>query len=273
MYKLLLLDIDGTLRDERFGVPESAIKAIKLCRSQHCKVVICTGRSKGMIQKDVLNLEVDGYIAGGGCYLEYNNKVIYNRVFERDKMDKVVQLLKVSDVPFSIENQKKIFMNQAAKNIYEKMNEVKGIDLNSGQQELSEQITYENNLNQFGGQPIHKICLWSDVAVLNQVKDILKDTFELAQSEQYGQRHYYEIIQKGFHKGDAIETLQQMLNISREETISFGDGLNDIEMFAKSKIGVAMMKSHNNLKRMANSICEEPMRDGIYRELKRRSII
>lgn len=273
MYKLLLLDIDGTLRDERFGVPESAKKAIKLCRMQHCKVVICTGRSKGMIQQDVLNLKVDGYIAGGGCYLEYKKKVIYKRAFEKEKINKVVQLLKISNAPFSIENQQKIFMNQAAKEIYEAMNKEKGIDINSRHQNLSETILYENNLDQFHGQPIHKICLWADEQLLNQVKEILNHAFELAQAEQCGDSYYYEIIQKGFHKGDAIEALQKLLNISREETISFGDGLNDTEMFAKSKVGVAMMKSHKNLKSVATSICEEPMNDGIYRELKRRRII
>ena len=60
MYKLLLLDIDGTLRDEVRGIPESARQAIHLCQKNNCKVIICTGRSMGTIQNDVLSLGVDG---------------------------------------------------------------------------------------------------------------------------------------------------------------------------------------------------------------------
>lgn len=59
MYKLLILDIDGTLRDEVYGIPESAKHAIRLCQKNHCSVVICTGRSIGTIQDDVLSLGVD----------------------------------------------------------------------------------------------------------------------------------------------------------------------------------------------------------------------
>lgn len=74
MYKLLILDIDGTLRDEVQGIPKSAKKAIHLCQRNYCNVVICTGRSMGTIQDDVLSLGVDGYIAGGGITLSITIK-------------------------------------------------------------------------------------------------------------------------------------------------------------------------------------------------------
>ena len=46
MTKIIYLDIDGTLRDERLGIPESAETALRICREQGILIVICTGRNQ-----------------------------------------------------------------------------------------------------------------------------------------------------------------------------------------------------------------------------------
>ena len=149
MYKLLILDIDGTLRDEVQGIPKSAKKAIHLCQRNYCNVVICTGRSMGTIQDDVLSLGVDGYIAGGGNYIIYHDKILYNQSFEQDLIKKVVHLLKNRNVDFSIESQKKVFMNQKAKEIFESMNQFKIKHSSTNKQFITEKIIYKNNIDEY----------------------------------------------------------------------------------------------------------------------------
>ena len=82
---------------------------------------------------------------------------------------------------------------------------------------------------------------------------------QLAQSD--ADHQYYEIIQKDCDKG------------KQEETICFGDGQNDIVMSQVADIVVAMKRSHQMLKNVATSVCEDVFEHGIYKELKRRSII
>lgn len=266
LYKLLILDIDGTLRDEVDGIPESAKHAIRLCQKNHCSVVICTGRSMGTIQDDVLSLGVDGYIAGGGNYIQYHGELLYNQSFNQRLIKKVVCLLKKREVAFSIESREKVFMNQKAKEIFETMNQLKGTNSCINKQHIQEKITYENNIEEYKSQDIHKICLWSNEKVFDEVKDILQDKMELAQRDISSQ--YYEIIQKDFHKGKAIQRLQERLGITQKETICFGDGQNDIVMFQASDITIAMKNSHQQLKDIATSICEDIFDNGIYKELK-----
>ncbi len=43
----------------------------------------------------------------------------------------------------------------------------------------------------------------------------------------------------GFSKGDMLQRLQNLLGISKDETMSVGDGANDLSMFEHSKIKVA----------------------------------
>ncbi|WP_198957682.1 Cof-type HAD-IIB family hydrolase [Clostridioides difficile] len=271
LYKLLILDIDGTLRDEVYGIPESAKHAIRLCQKNHCSVVICTGRSMGTIQDDVLSLGVDGYIAGGGNYIQYHGELLYNQSFNQRLIKEVVCLLKKREVAFSIESQEKVFMNQKAKEIFETMNQLKGTNSCINKQHIQEKITYENNIEEYKSQDIHKICLWSNEKVFDEVKDILQDKMELAQRDISSQ--YYEIIQKDFHKGKAIKRLQERLGVTQKETICFGDGQNDIFMFQASDVTIAMKNSHQQLKDIATSICEDIFDNEIYKELKRRNII
>lgn len=273
MYRLLLLDIDGTLRDESLGIPHSARHAIALCRDAGCKVVICTGRSIGTIQDDVMALAVDGYIAGGGCYIEYEDELLCDRTFDHDSVSRAVEYLKQQNTAFTIESSKKVFMNKGAKAILEAMNQLKSTKKNINKQFVQEKIQYDDNINTYSTQKIHKICLWSSSDVFKGVKSILGHTMELAQADISGKKHYYEIIQKGCHKGQAIALLQKKLGISREETICFGDGQNDIAMFKASGTAIAMKKSHRGLKKVAAAICEDVSDHGIYKELKRRSVV
>lgn len=96
---------------------------------------------------------------------------------------------------------------------------------------------------------------------------------EIAQQDELASQTYVEIIQRGNHKGDAIHLLQSHLGISQAETICFGDGLNDVEMFRFSAWRVAMENAHSDLQRLSDSVCEEIMDDGIYLELKRKGMV
>lgn len=270
MHKLILLDIDGTLRDEQKGIPCSARKAVLRAQQLGCKVVVCTGRSKGTITDDVLSLKIDGYISGGGCHIDFHNKLIYDAAFEDDLIQKILKLLSSEDVAFTLESKQRVFMNEKARKILDNMNMEKAKKVKNIQKQLiQEKIVYTDNIKEFQHEPIHKVCVWSSEGVLAKVQKILKDSMQIAQSED----DYYEIIQYDCHKGEAVRKLQEYLQLSKGETICFGDGQNDIEMFHASGVGVAMANSHPKLKNIADSICEDAWNHGIYNELKRRKII
>lgn len=76
MKHILFFDIDGTLRDEVYGVPETARTAVSLCRDRGHLICLCTGRTLSTIPDDVQNLDVDGVIAGGGSYIRFGDQVI-----------------------------------------------------------------------------------------------------------------------------------------------------------------------------------------------------
>lgn len=68
--KVVFLDIDGTLVDYNGNVPESTKKAILQAKEKGHKMVLCTGRSKFQIPKQLWELGMDGVISGAGAFVE-----------------------------------------------------------------------------------------------------------------------------------------------------------------------------------------------------------
>lgn len=72
-----------------------------------------------------------------------------------------------------------------------------------------------------------------------------------------------ELIPLGVSKATAIQAVQKELVIPQKNVISFGDGLNDLEMLKFSGTGVAMGNAVDELKRHANFITNTNVEDGI----------
>ncbi len=64
-------------------------------------------------------------------------------------------------------------------------------------------------------------------------------------------------------KDRALLTLAAKLGIRREETMAFGDGLNDVDMLRAAGTGVAMENAHPAAKQAADRIAEDCDADGV----------
>ena len=78
-----------------------------------------------------------------------------------------------------------------------------------------------------------------------------------------------EIIKKGMDKGLAIKKVVEILHMKMEDTIAFGDSMNDYEMLQVCNYGVAMKNACQELKASADNICESVENDGVYYEMER----
>lgn len=59
------------------------------------------------------------------------------------------------------------------------------------------------------------------------------------------------------------------LNIPIEESICFGDSMNDYEMIKVCHHAVVMGNGTEELKKYATTVCKSVYDDGVYHELKR----
>lgn len=77
----------------------------------------------------------------------------------------------------------------------------------------------------------------------------------------------------GVHKATAIEIILSYLNIDVKDTIAFGDGMNDVEMFKACELGIAMGNAKEALKEIAADITDSHDEGGIYNSFKKHGLI
>ena len=83
-----------------------------------------------------------------------------------------------------------------------------------------------------------------------------------------------DIIPSGSGKGKAVDKILAYYGLSKDESISFGDGNNDIDMLKAVGIGVAMGNSNNDVIAAADVVCKSVVDDdGVYHYLVENGII
>ncbi len=74
-------------------------------------------------------------------------------------------------------------------------------------------------------------------------------------------------------KGEAMERVCEYYGADLEDTVAFGDSMNDQQMLEYAGTSVAMGNSCQELKDLADIVCESVDEDGVYFEFKRMNLI
>lgn len=92
MYKLIAIDMDGTLLNDHHEVPENVKSALHQAKKQGIKVVLCSGRPIGGMRSYIkqLSLDEDGdyAIAYNGAFVQntYSNEVVAELSLKHDDL-------------------------------------------------------------------------------------------------------------------------------------------------------------------------------------------
>lgn len=278
--KIIFFDIDGTLSDSMFGVPKSTFESIKALKENRHLVFISTGRTRDMIQDDIIAMGFDGIIAGGGSHIEFKNNILLEQYIPTSSLKKVIKTLEENDISYSLESRYKVYMTKKMADYLSNNVKVLRGKQNSEMEKLMnerEKIQYSDTMKEFNinTSPISKICFVShQLQQIELVKKSIGNEFQLISHESpSGYVFNGEIVMKGFNKGCAVKKVCEYLSISKKNTIAFGDSMNDLDLLEVVDHGVAMGNAINALKEKAKSICEPVTDDGIYKELKRLQLI
>lgn len=276
MTKIIYLDIDGTLRDETTGVPACTQEALHACKAQGIYIVLCTGRNPASIQPDVRSLQTDGLIAGGGCCVRLRGKTLRSVYFAQRTAAAALHLAAQGGLGLSLESEQEIYMNKSAAQFYER--DFAHKLLRSPQPERARQnnrILYQDNLGTLAlsRTPVHKICLLGAQPAIDAAQRQLSGAARVVQRRKWNGSDYLELLPPGCDKGSAVRLVNRTLGIARADSLCFGDGENDMDMFDAAGIRVAVRGGYPALTRRADFLCGSPAEGGVAAELKRLGIL
>lgn len=273
--KVIFLDIDGTLTEPGSNVPpQSAVLAVKKARELGNFVFLCTGRNYGMLSP-LLKYGFDGFIASSGGYVKCGDEVIYDCPMTEEQRRTAMDVLKENGVFRTVECKDGSYTDEEFK---EFLRNHAGEGGNSEMLRWREQIEKELRIlpmKEYEGQPVYKMVLMlQSRGQLKEPARVLGEAFDFCiQEENQGGFLNGELVNKKFNKGKAVQMVCAHLGISGENSIAFGDSMNDREMMEAAGLSVCMENGSEAVRKIADDICPPVSRDGIYQAFLKHHII
>lgn len=265
MKKLIFLDIDGTLTPPGSNVPpDSAQEAIRLARRRGHGVCLCTGRNYGLLSP-LLAYGFDGVIGSTGGYVKWGEQVLYDCPMTRSQQERSMEVFRRSGIYRTVESRDHAYTDEAFKTF---LRESAGS--NSELLRWREQV--ENSLHirpmaEYRGEPIYKIVFMSPGRErLTEPMAELEEEFAFCfqGTDELGVVNG-ELINRQYNKGTALRRLSEHLGVPLEDTVAFGDSMNDLEMLETAGLGICMGGGSPALQSAADEVCPPLEEDGLYR--------
>lgn len=239
-YKLIAIDVDGTLVNSKKEMTKENAVAISKASNNGVIVLIASGRPlSGLKQYESPFTYDTPFITFNGSYIvtKDTKKVIYNQPIDFCDGKSILKFIYDNNINVIIWANNQLYVNK-----------INGIILNYGYKSGCQAIE-TNDYEYLCKIGINKILLYGDNLDLTNYKNVIKD-MNLNVNLEFSSPYYLEIFHASASKGNAIKVLCEYYNISIEETIAIGDNYNDLSMLKASGKGIVMRNSPDEIKNM-----------------------
>lgn len=268
-YKMVAVDMDGTLLKDNKEVSEVNKEAIRKACEAGVKVVVCTGRifTSAKAYAKIVGSEAP-IIASNGAYIRDKDKenAVYEKNLDKEILLKIVKLAKENDffphiyTTNTIYTEKLIFSSKNYATWNESLSEKDRVII-----EIVENL--EEYIHESKHNYIKAVVMCDDIEKLKWLRnEILKETEVAIMSSV---PNNIEITAFGTSKGEGVKILADFYGIKREEVICIGDNENDISMIEYAGLGVAMENSPEDVKNVAKYITDTNENDGVAKVIEK----
>ncbi len=281
MYKLVAIDLDGTLLNSYGEVSEKNKKAIKKAMQNGKEIVIASGRPLQSAKSFALESGASNYVTCGNGSLLYdvkNDKILFDKFIDRQKVLEIIKICEENSIFYCLYTENLTISKALNYNILFYNNENKKMpeDKQTNIKIISDIYKYvEENPNIgilkiticdessiiFGGI-IKRLRQISDVDVLD-VQHMARKVITSGTEDVKVEYHYTEITSKDVNKWLAIQDLANRLNIKSSEVIAIGDNMNDKKMIENAGLGVIMGNSAEYMHEFADVVAPTNNDDGV----------
>lgn len=254
MIKLIVADCDGTILDSNKKIDSKLIQVIEDLKKRKVLFTLASGRNIYLMQDIIKELKLElPFIINNGANVYKQNKMIVNYALPNEYVDVICNSLVNDGFPFLAYSE-----NRLVYNLNHSLLDGFKTKLNG---KLT-QIEYSKSIN-LTEYPVFKITVATD-----HQDDIIETKNKIEQlcpliNFNRSEGTLFTITNVNATKGNAIQTVADMLNIKMDEVMIFGDNYNDLSMFEKAGIGVAMGNSDKVIKTYATHSTKDNNHNGV----------
>lgn len=266
MFKLVALDLDGTILNSKHEIPNENKEAINKCIELGVKVVLISGREIESIKhySDILGL--DNYLTGYNGSLitdNYGNKVIVNSTLNPSFAKLLIKESYKSKKFIIVFLKDKIIVSDNYSKWYTNY-----LDYTTATPVVVDNIlSFLDDNNKW--DEINKICLSDDHKELVDFKEKIGREVNNEFTLLFSLPFFLEVYNIKASKGLALEKIANYYGVNIEDILAIGDGENDISMIKFAGLGIAMGNSNQNVKDYADYITLRNDQNGVSFALKK----
>ncbi len=263
-YKLLVLDVDGTLLNSNKEITPATLSTLLKVQQMGVQIVLASGRSTHGLMPIAKTLELDKY---NGYILSYNGGQIFSMqtgelLFERRINPELIPYLekKADKNNFAILTYHKdtLFTNNANDPHVQDEAERNKMQIKEVKP-FAEAITFS---------PCKCMLVSDDEEALTGLekhwKKRLDGVLDVFRSESY----FLEVVPPSINKADTLNVLMDKLSILPENTMAIGDGVCDITMIQSAGLGIAMGNAVESVKICTDYTTTTNDEDGVARAVE-----
>ncbi len=258
-FRLLVVDLDGTVRSRVLGITPGVRAAVAAARARGVRVCVATGRMWRSAEPWVRTLGADSpaILYNGGQVFDFaTGRTLYERVLPRAAAQAALDLTRRDpEVQAHVYLRDRVYVERP-----HPLTDAYSADDGLG-------VDVVPSFDALLTEDPHKILIIGSRDRIDALQAKVR-AVRLPVHDVKSEPIYLEILPPGVSKGVALQAMLDVLGVDAAETIAVGDNWNDVEMLEVAGLGVAMGHAPEGVRAKADFVCGTVEEDGVGRVIE-----
>jgi len=258
-YKILVLDIDGTLTNSKKEITPATKEALYALQEAGYSLAIASGRPTAGIEPIARECKLDQY---GGYILSFNGarivrfstgEIVYNNTLPQQFIPQIYEFAKEHGVGMITYEPDDTVITGTPTDKYMEL------EARINRREIHQVKDFIGSIN----FPVNKCLISGEPEVLAPLTEELQKRYYGVLNIYRSEPFFLEIMPPMVDKAYSLERLLPSLGLSGDQCVCCGDGFNDLSMIKYAGLGVAMANAQTVVKEAADVVTLSNDEDGL----------
>jgi Cof subfamily protein (haloacid dehalogenase superfamily) len=253
MIKMIVSDMDGTLLNSEKQLPADFTEVYQLMKGAGIRFVVASGRQFYTLVDVFAHFNHDiAFVAENGAYINWDSETRINKPMKAIEAKTMIELLRqIPGTNIVLCGQKGAYVEGNPSDEF--MTEL--VKYYARHSVVSDLLEVDDDILKIAVNNFEQL----ETVVYPKVKAEFEQSFQISTSSPI----WFDVMSIGVNKGNAVQLLQKEMGITPEETMAFGDYLNDYEMLQVVHHSYAMENAHPDVKKIARHITSSNDDNGV----------
>ncbi|MBD3861619.1 Cof-type HAD-IIB family hydrolase [Bacillus sp. 28A-2] len=260
MIKLIITDLDGTFLNRKGDYDREFFQSVKnLMVEKNVAFAPCTGKQCERVEALFGQDAKDFWILGDSATrIKKDGKFVYQSLIQNGLGLTIIKRLEEISLEHTV-----IACTQNGAVVKKSVSEDEMRYVNASYSEVVKVDSFEEINDDFVKITIHD-PYGRCVSTKEKLNDLIDQVYIVASEDTW-----IDISNFGVHKGTTVKQLQKMLGVTKEETMAFGDGRNDLELMDSASYSFAVRNAIPEVKEAAHFITRSNEESGVLKAIEK----